>query len=54
MTSTVTHFEICGNDLAKLAEFYRDLFGWRVVKLAAIDYFQIQTGPPGAAAFEAG
>ncbi|MGA7223916.1 MAG: VOC family protein [Candidatus Acidiferrales bacterium] len=48
MTSAVTHFEIYGNDLDKLAEFYRQLFGWKIEKLAAIDYFQIQTGSPEA------
>ena len=32
MTSAVTHFEIYGNDLNKLAEFYRELFGWKIEK----------------------
>ena len=53
MTSAVTHFEIYGNDLNKLAEFYRELFGWKIEKEAGIDYFQIQTGPPEASGIRA-
>ena len=30
MTGAVTHFEIYAEEPAKLAEFYRDLFGWRL------------------------
>jgi predicted enzyme related to lactoylglutathione lyase len=44
MTSSVTHFEIYGNDLARLSEFYRELFGWGIEKAAGLDYFHIQTG----------
>ena len=36
MTAAVTHFEI-----------YRELFDWTIDKAPGIDYFQIQTGPPG-------
>lgn len=54
MSSAVTHFEIYGDDLDKLAEFYRQLFGWKIEKLPAIDYFQIQTGPPETAAIRGG
>ncbi len=50
MSSAVTHFEIYGNDLNNLAEFYRQLFGWEIEKVAGLDYFQIQTGSPDAAA----
>jgi predicted enzyme related to lactoylglutathione lyase len=28
--SAVTHFEIYGEEPAKLAEFYRSLFGWQI------------------------
>jgi len=54
MTSAVTHFEIYGDDLDKLAEFYKELFGWKIEKAAGLDYFHIQTGPPEAAAIRGG
>lgn len=44
MSNSVTHFEIFAEDLAGLAQFYRDLFGWRIEKAAGVDYFRIQTG----------
>ena len=46
MTGSVTHFEIYAEDPPQLADFYRDLFGWRIDKAAGIDYYQIQTGTP--------
>jgi len=54
MTSAVTHFEIYGNDLDKLAEFYRKLFGWKIEKAVGIDYFQIQTGSPESVGIRGG
>ena len=44
MTSSVTHFEIYGENPAKLAEFYRTLLGWQVEKAPGIDYWRIATG----------
>ena len=44
MTSSVTHFEIYGEDPAKLAEFYRTLLGWQIDKAPGIDYWRIDTG----------
>ena len=44
MSSSVTHFEIYAEDPAKLADFYRGLFGWQVDQAAGIDYWQIRTG----------
>jgi predicted enzyme related to lactoylglutathione lyase len=41
--SAVTHFEIYGSEPAKLADFYRTLFGWQLVKAPGIDYWRIQT-----------
>ena len=41
MTSSVTHFEIYGENPAKLAEFYRTLLGWQVDKAPGIDYWRI-------------
>ena len=43
MTTSVTHFEIYAEAPAKLAEFYRTLFGWQVDKAAGIDYWRIDT-----------
>ena len=48
MSASVTHFEIYAEDAPGLAQFYRDLFDWKVEKAPGIDYFRIQTGPPGA------
>ena len=44
MTTSVTHFEIYGEDPAKLAEFYRTLLGWQIDKAPGIDYWRINTG----------
>ena len=40
-TSSVTHFEIYAEEPAKLADFYRDLFGWEIEKTPEIDYSRI-------------
>jgi predicted enzyme related to lactoylglutathione lyase len=44
MATAVTHFEIYGEDPARLAEFYRNLFGWQIEQAPGIDYWRIQTG----------
>jgi predicted enzyme related to lactoylglutathione lyase len=44
MTASVTHFEIYAEDLGRQAQFYRDLFDWKIEKAPGIDYFRIQTG----------
>jgi predicted enzyme related to lactoylglutathione lyase len=52
MTTAVTHFEIYAEQPAALADFYRDLFGWRVEQAPGVDYWRIETAPgaaPGAA-----
>jgi predicted enzyme related to lactoylglutathione lyase len=54
MTSSVTHFEIYGDNLPKLSDFYRELFGWGFEKAAGIDYFHIQTGTPEAEGIRGG
>jgi predicted enzyme related to lactoylglutathione lyase len=41
---SVTHFEIFAEDLPKLADFYRALFGWKIEKATAVDYYRINTG----------
>jgi predicted enzyme related to lactoylglutathione lyase len=45
MPNNVTHFEIFGDEPAKLAEFYRSLLGWQIEKAPGVDYWRIQTGP---------
>ena len=44
MSSSVTHFEIYAEDPAKLADFYRGLFGWQVDQAPGIEYWRIQPG----------
>ena len=48
MPSSVTHFEIYGEGLPALADFYQELFGWTITKVPGIDYHTIQTGANGA------
>lgn len=48
MASNVTHFEIFGDDLLRLAEFYSSLFGWKIEKAAGVDYYRIDTGTTAA------
>ena len=41
----VVHFEICAKEPAKLADFYRDVFGWKVDRWEGpVDYWLITTG----------
>ena len=47
MPHLVTHFEIFGEEPARLAEFYRSLLGWQIEKAPGIDYWRIHTGPDG-------
>ena len=47
MSATVTHFEIYSGDLNGLAQFYRDLFNWKIEKAPGVEYFHIQTGTGG-------
>ncbi len=41
---SVTHFEIYGEEPAKLADFYRSVFGWQVEQMPGVNYWRIQTG----------
>jgi predicted enzyme related to lactoylglutathione lyase len=54
MTSPVTHFEIHGEEPAKLAEFYSALFGWQLEKVPGIDYWRVQTGSSDGNDFSGG
>lgn len=43
----VVHFDISADDPARAAEFYREVFGWRIEKWAGpFDYWLIETGDP--------
>ena len=48
MTGAVTHFEIYAEEPAKLAEFYRGVFEWRLDQAPGVDYWRIETGAPPA------
>ncbi|KGT79196.1 hypothetical protein MA20_17860 [Bradyrhizobium japonicum] len=54
MTSLLTHFEIYGDDPAKLAQFYVGLFGWQIEKAPGVDYWRIQTEPKSGNGFGGG
>lgn len=54
MTGSVTHFEIYGEEPAKLADFYRGVFEWRLDKAPGVDYWRIQTGSAGATGINGG
>ena len=44
--NTIQHFEIYGDDPAKLAEFYKGLFGWKIEPAKSFpDYWMVQTVP---------
>ncbi len=44
MAGRLSHFEIYGDDPDKLAEFYRELLGWRIERVEGVDYWRISTG----------
>ena len=44
LSGAVTHFEIYAEEPAKLADFYRGLFGWQVDQAPGTDYWRIQPG----------
>jgi predicted enzyme related to lactoylglutathione lyase len=45
MTTSVTHFEIFAENPESLADFYRELFRWKIEKAPGVDYFHIQAAP---------
>jgi predicted enzyme related to lactoylglutathione lyase len=52
--NSLTHFEIYGEEPARLAEFYRAVFGWEVGQMTAIDYWRVNTGAPDGKALNGG
>lgn len=50
MHHTIVHFEIPADDPEALANFYRELFGWKIEQTEGFeDYWLIETGPEGEA-----
>jgi predicted enzyme related to lactoylglutathione lyase len=43
MPNPVAHFEIYGDNVEKLADFYRNVFGWGVDKVPGMDYWSVRT-----------
>jgi uncharacterized protein len=54
MAGRVTHFEIFGDNPATLADFYRELLGWRIERAPGIDYWRIDVGTPGNGGMDGG
>ena len=43
--SSITHFEIYGEEPDKLARFYGPVFGWRIERVPGVDYWRVTTAP---------
>ena len=41
MEHSITHFEIYGDDPQRVAEFYGQIFGWRVEQMPGLGYWRI-------------
>lgn len=54
MTGAVTQFEIYAEEPAKLAEFYRGVFEWRLDQAPGVDYWRIETGAAPARGYAGG
>ncbi len=54
MLGAVTHFEIYAEEPAVLAEFYCELFGWRLERGPRPNYWRIDTGAGTPDAFAGG
>lgn len=52
--TAVTHFEIYAEKPAKLADFYRSLFGWQLDKSPGLDYWHIRRDATDASAIDGG
>ena len=47
MNNRVVHFEIPAENPKRLANFYEELFGWKISKAEGVDYWIAQTGEEG-------
>src|ERR1700733_2923862 len=50
----MAHFEIYAEEPATLAEFYRQLFGWRLERMPGADYWRIDTDTTPVPGFAGG
>ncbi|MDD5569489.1 MAG: VOC family protein [Candidatus Pacebacteria bacterium] len=48
MSNRIIHFEIQAADTAKVAEFYKSVFGWEINKVENMDYWLVMTAPEGS------
>ena len=44
MGAPIVHFEINGTDFKRSEDFYRNLFGWQIQDVPAINYGMVDTG----------
>ena len=47
MSNPVIHFEVVGADAARLQDFYRDLFGWKISTDNPMNYGIVDNGGEG-------
>jgi hypothetical protein len=52
--NNITHFEIYAEQPENLVEFYGALLGWRLEKVAGVDYWRVQAGPTEANSLSGG
>jgi len=50
----VVHFEIHGEEPAKLAAYYTSLFGWKIQHMAQMDYWMIDSSDGGEPGIDGG
>lgn len=41
----VVHFEIPGDDVERMREFYKKVFGWTIIAMPTMGYTMVHTGP---------
>lgn len=54
MANSLTHFEIYGEYPLRLADFYRNVFGWQIEQMPGVEYWRIYTGPAENGAINGG
>jgi predicted enzyme related to lactoylglutathione lyase len=54
MANAIAHFEIYGDNPAKLADFYGGLLGWQLKTAPGVDYWRIDTGAQDGQVLEGG
>jgi len=54
VANSLTHFEIYGEYPLRLADFYRNVFGWQIEQMPGVEYWRIYTGPAENGAINGG